>query len=200
KLPWVDVFNPDSEKRRDTDIYINPASQELYADFYNAVLGTSMTWEEIFAQTDRDINLQRVMNVLILGRETAAQDWIPDRAIAPTDDELYNAERDFNDQEVTRITKLTPEEFQSLSTETKREVLMNYRKDELKKLIAVYYEERGWNSSGIPKAETLKQIGLWDFLNDDARAAIAALTLSAPAAQKKAAVCDCNSLPREIRK
>ncbi|MDO9067973.1 MAG: aldehyde ferredoxin oxidoreductase C-terminal domain-containing protein, partial [Deltaproteobacteria bacterium] len=60
KLPWVDVFNPESAKMQGTDIYINPASQEIYADFYNGVLGTDLTWQEIFAQTDRDINLQRV--------------------------------------------------------------------------------------------------------------------------------------------
>jgi len=64
KLPWVDVFNPDSGNRKNTDIYINPASQEIYADFYNGMLGTNMTWEKIFEQTDRDINLQRVMNMM----------------------------------------------------------------------------------------------------------------------------------------
>ena len=67
KLPWVDVFNPESAKRKDTDIYINPASQEIYADFYNGMLGTNLTWEQIFEQTDRDINLQRVMNVMVYG-------------------------------------------------------------------------------------------------------------------------------------
>ena len=32
------------------------------------MLGTDLTWEEIFAQTDRDINLQRVMNCHALRR------------------------------------------------------------------------------------------------------------------------------------
>ena len=64
KLPWVDVFNPESEKTRDGDKYINPASQEIYAEFYNGMLGTNMTWEQIFEQTDRDINLQRIMNIM----------------------------------------------------------------------------------------------------------------------------------------
>ena len=64
KLPWVDVFNPESEKTKDTDKYINPASQEIYAEFYNGMLGTDLTWEQIFEHTDRDINLQRVMNVM----------------------------------------------------------------------------------------------------------------------------------------
>jgi aldehyde:ferredoxin oxidoreductase len=44
KLPWVDVFNPESEKMTDTDRFINPASQQIYAVFYNGVLGTNLTW------------------------------------------------------------------------------------------------------------------------------------------------------------
>ena len=100
KLPWVDVFNPESSTRTGADIYINPASQEIYADFYNGVLGTDLQWEEIFAQTDRDINLQRVLNVLHYGRETGCHDWIPDRAIGPTDDPLYEAEAEYNDRDL----------------------------------------------------------------------------------------------------
>ena len=66
KLPWVDVFNPESQHTQ-ADKHINPASQEIYADFFNAMLGTSLTWEQIFERTDRDINLQRVMNAVIFG-------------------------------------------------------------------------------------------------------------------------------------
>ncbi len=44
---------------------------------------------------------------------------------------------------------------------------MEYRRNELKKLIGVYYAERGWNELGIPKVETLKAMGLWDFLCDE---------------------------------
>ena len=109
KLPWVDVFNPESATRTGTDIYINPASQEIYADFYNGMLGTDLSWEEIFAQTDRDINLQRVLNVLHYGRETGSHDWIPDRAIGPTDDLLYEAEAEYNDQDLAdRLGKVHP--------------------------------------------------------------------------------------------
>ena len=111
KLPWVDVFNPESEKIKDTDKFINPASQEIYADFYNGMLGTDMTWEEIFAQTDRDINLQRVMNAMVYGEETGKQDWIPDRAIGPIDDALYDTEKEYHDREVARLPGKSPEEI-----------------------------------------------------------------------------------------
>jgi aldehyde:ferredoxin oxidoreductase len=176
KLPWVDVFNPESSTRTGADVYINPASQEIYADFYNGVLGTNLTWEEIFAQTDRDINLQRVLNVLRYRRETASHDWLPDRAIGPTDDMLYLAEEEFNDRDRAERLSNYPEELAAWTVAQKRELLMQHRKDQLRRLIDTYYQERGWNSLGIPMPETLKRLGLWEFLNDETRAEIARLT------------------------
>jgi aldehyde:ferredoxin oxidoreductase len=175
KLPWVDVFNPDSSNRKNTDIYINPATQEIYADFYNGMLGTNMTWEKIFEQTDRDINLQRVMNIMVYEEATGEHDWIPDRAIGPTDDRLYETEKDYNDQQLSIILSKPLAQIQKMKTTEKREILMKHRKEELRKLIGVYYTERGWSAAGIPQVETLKQIGLWNFLSDEARTKVAAM-------------------------
>jgi len=169
KLPWVDVFNPDSQNVANSDIYINPASQKLYADFYNGMIGTNMTWEEIFAQTDRDINLQRIMNAMVFGSETGANDWIPERAIGPIDEELYEAERNYHDAQVSSILNKHIAEVQTMWTSKKREILMESRKAQLTSLIQAYYHERGWNSQGIPEIDTLKKIGLWKFLNEETR-------------------------------
>jgi aldehyde:ferredoxin oxidoreductase len=176
KLPWVDVFNPESATRTGTDVYINPASQEIYADFYNGMLGTELAWEEIFAQTDRDINLQRVLNVLHYGPKTGGYDWIPDRAIGPTDDALYESELAFNDGDLAARLGTSVEDLNALQTAVKRELLMRLRKEQLRRLIDVYYQERGWSASGIPMPDTLKQLGLWEFLEDEAQAAILELT------------------------
>ena len=54
---------------------------------------------------------------------------------------------------------------EKMLTKDKREILMNFRKEQLRELIETYYRERGWNVSGVPKVETLKQVGLWEFLN-----------------------------------
>lgn len=169
KLPWVDVFHPDSVKRTGTDIYINPASQEIYADFYNAMLGKDMTWEQIFEQTDRDINLQRVMNIMYYGKEAGQHDWIPDRAMGPTDDSLYEAEQEYSDQELIGILGKTPADIKAMPTNEKLEILMKHRKEQLRKLIQVYYKERGWNSFGIPTVDTLQQLGLWQYLNEETK-------------------------------
>lgn len=175
KLPWVDVFNPDSNSRKNTDIYINPASQEIYADFYNGMLGTNMTWKQIFEQTDRDINLQRIMNMMTFERSTGEHDWIPDRAIGPTEDYLYENEKDYNDGQVSSILNKPLDKVQKMRISEKREILMKHRKEELRKLISVYYAERGWNGKGIPTVETLKKIGLWNFLSDEARTKVTAM-------------------------
>lgn len=173
KLPWVDVFNPASQERKDKeDIYINPASQELYADFYNSMLGTTLTWEQIFERTDHDINLQRVMNVMVYGSATGEHDWIPDRAIGPTEDILYELEKDYNDQQLSTVLNKPLAEIQNMKTAEKREMLMKHRKQELRKLIGVYYDQRGWTKTGIPKIATLKRISLWDFLTEEAKTQI----------------------------
>lgn len=176
KLPWVDVFNPESSTRTDTDVFINPASQEIYADFYNGVLGTDLTWEEIFAQTDRDINLQRVLNALRYRQKTGSHDWIPDRAIGPTDDQLYRVEEEFNDSDLAARLDKNPEELAAMPVREKRELLMTHRKEQLRRLIDIYYRERGWNSLGIPMPETLKELGLWGFLDEKTRSTIVELT------------------------
>ncbi len=133
-----------------------------------------MTWEEIFAQTDRDINLQRVMNCLVFGPETGRRDWIPDRAIGPTDDDLYKAEQAYSDGDLERLTGKTPEEIRAMTTTEKRETLLALRKEELRKLIRAYYAQRGWNEQGVPTVETLQSLGLWRFLTEEARTQIAA--------------------------
>jgi aldehyde:ferredoxin oxidoreductase len=169
KLPWVDVFNPESEKTQGTEMYINPASQEIYADFYNGMLGTSMNWHQIFEQTDRDINLQRVMNVMVYGKDTGVYDWIPDRAIGPIDDDLYQAEQTYHDQEVSQVLNVTLPEIQAMSTAEKRATLMQHRKGQLTELIQAYYQARGWTTTGIPTPTTLQKLGLWPLLNDAAK-------------------------------
>lgn len=175
KLPWVDVFNPESANHADTDVYINPASQEIYSDFYNGMLGTDLNWEQIFEQTDRDINLQRVMNVMRFGAATGSEDWIPERAIGPTEDPLYETEAEFNDGEVAKILARSVEESMRLPTAEKRSILMAHRKRELRKLVDVYYHERGWNEGGIPKVETLQRLQLWDYLGSETQQRLSAL-------------------------
>ena len=84
-------------------------------------------------------------------------------------------EKDYNDRQLSIILNKPLADIHEMETAEKREILMKHRKEELRKLIAVYYAQRGWSATGIPKVETLKQIGLWNFLSDEARTKIAAM-------------------------
>jgi aldehyde:ferredoxin oxidoreductase len=79
---------------------------------------------------------------------------------------------DYNDHEVSRILGKPIPEISAMILSEKQEILMNYRKDQLRKLIQVYYQERGWNDSGIPTINTLKKVRLWDFLNEETKTRI----------------------------
>jgi aldehyde:ferredoxin oxidoreductase len=112
------------------------------------------------------------MNILVYGASTGVHDWIPERAIGPTDDALYEVEKGFNDQEVSQILGKPLSVIQTMETTEKRQILMDFRKKQLRHLISVYYQERGWTESGIPRIDTLKKIGLWDFMTEEARTGI----------------------------
>jgi aldehyde:ferredoxin oxidoreductase len=110
---------------------------------------------------------------MVYEKKTGEHDWIPDRAIGPIDGSLYDVEKDYHDQQLSIILNKPLAEIQKMKTAGKREILMKHRKDELRKLISVYYSERGWSATGIPQVDTLKQIGLWNFLNEETKARIA---------------------------
>jgi len=115
------------------------------------------------------------MNAMVFGADTGGRDVLPDRAIGPTDDGLYEAEAEFNDGETARLVGRPLEEVRALPMPRKREILMNARKKQLQDLISTYYRERGWTDAGIPTVATLKGLGLWSFLSEEARTKISAL-------------------------
>jgi aldehyde:ferredoxin oxidoreductase len=116
------------------------------------------------------------MNAVIFRQDTAKHDWIPDRAIGPTDDDLYEAEKTYHDEELSGVLEKPLDVIQKMPTGEKRDILMRHRKDQLTQLIQAYYRQRGWNDRGIPTVETLKRIGLWDFLNEATRTGILELS------------------------
>ncbi len=134
-----------------------------------------LTWEQIFERTDRDINLQRVMNAVIFGEQTGVHDWIPDRAIGPTDDALYESEAAYSDADLGRLAGLSLEEIGRMPVSERRTRLMSSRKAALTELIQAYYAERGWTERGIPRPAVLKELGLWEILREDTRSKISDL-------------------------
>jgi aldehyde:ferredoxin oxidoreductase len=113
---------------------------------------------------------------MVYGKDTGLYDRIPERAIGPTDDALYDAEQEDNDRELARFLEKPLAEVQGMPAAKKRELLMDRRKGQLQELVQTYYRVRGWNKEGVPTPETLKRIGLWEFLNGEARARILEMT------------------------
>jgi len=109
---------------------------------------------------------------MVYGTETARHDRIPERAGGPTDDALYDAEQEDNDRELAGLLDKPLAEVQGMPPARKRERLMGRRKERLRELVQAYYRARGWTEEGIPTPETLKRIGLWAFLNQEAQARI----------------------------
>jgi aldehyde:ferredoxin oxidoreductase len=113
---------------------------------------------------------------MVYGTETALHDRIPDRAVGPTEDLLYDAEQEENDRELAGFLGKPLADVQGMTPAEKRELLMNRRKEQLMELVRTYYRVRGWTAFGVPTPETLKRIGLWEFLNTEARARILEMT------------------------
>ncbi|HVN96762.1 MAG TPA: aldehyde ferredoxin oxidoreductase C-terminal domain-containing protein [Syntrophorhabdaceae bacterium] len=81
----------------------------------------------------------------------------------------------YNDREVGAVLGKSRSEVSSMGLSERRSVLLKDRKEKLRSLIQVYYRERGWNEYGIPRVETLVRLGLWDYLNQEAKAEITIL-------------------------
>ena len=109
-----------------------------------------MAWQQIFEQTDRDINLQRVMNVMVYGEETARHDWIPDRAIGPTDDWLYELEREFNDWNWRVCSTRDPQKLPGMGTTEKRDAADGASQTGVIQADSGLLRERGWSERGFP--------------------------------------------------
>ena len=135
-----------------------------------------MTWEQIFEQTDRDINLQRVMNVLPYGKNRRT-DWIPDRAIGPTDDEIYDAESEYNDNELRAgyCRNPTPGDL-SPEPVGKTRNPDEFQKKTTSRVDSDLLSGTGLDGdSGIPTIDTLIKIGLWNFLKEETKAEMTVL-------------------------
>ncbi len=54
------------------------------------------------------------MNMMTFDKSTGEHDWIPDRAIGPTEDILYENEKDYNDGQLSTILNKPLDEVQEI--------------------------------------------------------------------------------------
>ncbi|MGI6343983.1 MAG: aldehyde ferredoxin oxidoreductase family protein [Bacillota bacterium] len=156
KLPWNDI------KPIDNDQTINPAliieHVQNSMDVYNGVTGENIDLDELILQSARVYNLQRVLN-LKLGYGRRQDDAIPYRAMGPVTRDEYESRQERYDSQLRDLWNIDPA---GKSTDEKIAILRKFREENYEQLVDAVYKRRGWTSDGVPKIETLRELGI-DF-------------------------------------
>lgn len=156
KLPWNDI-EPEDNKQTAEPAKV-PAHVQNYVDIYNGVTGKSIDKEELIRQSERVYNFQRVFN-LRLGFGKREHDAIPYRSVGPVTAEEYESRTERYDSQLQEQMGLRTD---TMTTEEKMQALRTYRYEQYEQLIDAVYKRRGWTENGIPKLETLQELGM-DF-------------------------------------
>jgi aldehyde:ferredoxin oxidoreductase len=161
KLPWNDVEPADNSTRYSgMESAKVPEHVQNYVELFRAVTGRKdiHTGEDLVRMSEVVYNFQRVFN-LKMGFGTREHDAIPYRSAGPVTDAEYESRAERYDQQLQELLGLDPT---GMSTREKRLALRRYREQQYETLVDAVYERRGWNKNGIPKDETVKELGI-DF-------------------------------------
>ncbi|NLA27909.1 MAG: aldehyde:ferredoxin oxidoreductase, partial [Firmicutes bacterium] len=156
KLPWNDI-EPEDNKQTDEPAKV-PAHVQNYVDIYNGVTGSNIDKHEMIRQSERVYNFQRIFN-LRLGFGTREHDAVPYRSMGPVTVEEYESKADHYDNELKEQLNL---DLTGMGTEDKVKELRKHREEMYEKLTDAVYARRGWTEKGIPRLETLQDLGI-DF-------------------------------------
>ncbi|HSW36587.1 MAG TPA: aldehyde ferredoxin oxidoreductase C-terminal domain-containing protein [Candidatus Limnocylindrales bacterium] len=156
KLPWNDII-PEGNSETESPEKI-PEHVQNYVAIFNAVTGKNIDKEEMIRQSERVYNFQRVFN-LRLGYGTRKHDAVPYRAVGPVTIEEYESRAKRYDHQLKEDAGINPV---AMSTSDKVQAMRKYREEQYEKLVDVVYKRRGWTTNGVPKLETLQDLGI-DF-------------------------------------
>lgn len=154
KLPWIDVRHP--EAKLTADPARNLPTVAYYVELVNATLGTDKTLEDLLRDSERCYLLHKLIN-LRQGFGTREHDRIPLRAMAPVFLNEFESRRDYYRDYLRDEVGI---DLNGKSDEELLKVLHDYRRSQYEKLTDEVYEEKGFDSQGIPTDETLKRLGL----------------------------------------
>jgi len=154
KLPWIDVRHPEA---KDTE---NPAKNlptvEYYVELANATLGTDKTLDDMLRDSERCYLLHKLIN-LRQGFGTREHDRIPLRAMSPVFVNEFTSRRDYYRDYLKNEVGIN---LDGKSDDELLRELHDYRRGRYEKLADEVYEEKGFDSQGIPTDETLERLGL----------------------------------------
>ncbi len=156
KLPWIDVRHPEAGQ---TD---NPAQNQptlaYYVKYLNATVGTEKTVQDILDDSERLQLLQKLIN-LRQGKGTRSSDQIPIRAMGPAFFNEYEARADYYDE---WLKEQIGENELPDDPASRHRMIIELRQKAFQQLCDAVYEEKGYNSDGVPLPETLEKFNLMD--------------------------------------
>jgi len=158
KLPWFDVRHPDAAKTDDPSK--NFPTIAYYLDLVNGTLGTEKTLQDLLDESERCYLLHKLIN-LRQGFGTRDHDTIPLRAMAPVFMNEFTSRREYYVHYLNDVAGISTD---NKSNEEMLAILQNYRILQYEKLTDAVYNEKGYDSYGIPFDETLERLG---FKNED---------------------------------
>ncbi|MFH1434985.1 MAG: aldehyde ferredoxin oxidoreductase C-terminal domain-containing protein [Pseudomonadota bacterium] len=154
KIVWNDVVPADNYREEEPNKV--PDHMRNYFNFFEGMTGIKVDEDKMIEQSARVYNLQRVL-CRMLGFGTREHDRIPYRAAGPVTVEEYASRAGRYDKQLKEKIGIDTE---STSTEEKVKLLRDYRMDQYEKLMDAVYKRRGWTQNGVPKIETLKNLGI----------------------------------------
>jgi aldehyde:ferredoxin oxidoreductase len=156
RLPWNEVEPADNVEEKEPAKV--PAHVQNYCELFEGVTGKNQSPDSLLEMSERVYNFQRVFN-LRMGYGKREDDAVPYRSLGPVTPEEYDSRADRYDSQLADEAGVDPS---GMSTEDKIAALRNHREEEYEKLLDAVYKKRGWTKDGVPKAKTLKSLGI-DF-------------------------------------
>lgn len=155
KLLWNDVVPADNYK--ENEAHKIPGHVRNYHRYVEAMLGIEdMDDEKMLNQSARVYNLQRVM-MRMLGYAQRKDDYPPYRGMGPVTADEWESRLEYYDAQLKDVVKVDPA---GKNTEEKIAILRQYREKQYDTLVDVVYKRRGWDETGVPTVERLKELGI----------------------------------------
>jgi len=156
KLPWIDVRHPDAAHTSDPSK--NLPTIEYYLELVNATFGTEKTLEDLLDESERCYLLHKLIN-LRQGFGMRKDDSIPLRAMSPV---FMNEYRSREDHYVSYLEDVVGLDVSDMTDDQRLAAVQAYRRNQYERLTDAVYKEKGYDSNGIPKDDTLKRLGFGD--------------------------------------
>ncbi|WP_207729282.1 aldehyde ferredoxin oxidoreductase C-terminal domain-containing protein [Clostridium sp. 'deep sea'] len=154
KLPWNDIKPADNAETEKPSMIIGHVQN--YIDLFNGVTGRNIDLDELVKQSARVYNLQRIFN-LRCGFGVREHDQPPYRALGPVTVEEYESRVERYDTQLKDKYGVDPT---GKSTEEKIALTRKLRDEGYQALCDAVFKRRGWTMQGIPKIETLEELGI----------------------------------------